>query len=139
MTESSLPCEFMIDVYGLRALCHLPALRRNLAFKILNSGRMRLLSRVWQDFTEILPDLAQDIDSGNFHKINMSAEYRDCAATIAEQANSGFVPRPYDSCSDWYTASVCRLRGYVLVTGADNVTFYERLAACAVTTINQLV
>jgi hypothetical protein len=100
---------------------------------------MRLLSRVWQDFTEILPDLAQDVDSAHFHKINMSTEYRECAATIAEQANSGFVPRPYDSCSDWYTASVCRLRGYILVTGADNVTFYEGLAACAVTTIDQLV
>lgn len=139
MTKSSQPCEFMIDVYGLRALCNLSDRRRDSALKLLKSGKMRLLSRVWRDFVEILPDLAQEIDSADFLKISMSAEYRECAATIAEQANSGFVPRPYDSCSDWYTASICRLKGYVLVTGADNVSFYEGLAACTVTAIDQLV
>jgi hypothetical protein len=100
---------------------------------------MRLLSRVWQDFSDILPDLAEEISCADFHKISMRREYRECAATIAEQANSGFAPRPYDSCSDWYTASVCRLEGYILVTGDDNLAFYAGLSACDVTTIDELV
>jgi hypothetical protein len=130
MSDTSVPCEYVIDVYGLRAICTLPKSQKDKIIAMLAEGRIRLLARVWQDFTEIFPELEGEFEVETLHKISMNDAYRECAAIIAEQADSGFAPRPYDSCSDWFTVSVGHLEGYVVVTGPDNLDFYNRLEAC---------
>ena len=97
---------------------------------MLTDHRICLLAVVWQEFNEIMPELANEFSNSSLHKIHMKNEYRECAATIAEQADSGFEPRPYDSCSDLYTASICRLEGRTLLTADDNVEYYGRIQAC---------
>ena len=132
MNDSSTPCEFLVDVYGLRDICLLPVEKKTAIIGYLKNGRIRLLTRVWQEFEEIFPDLTVNYQHIELYKITMKPGYHVCAATLAEQTNSGFADRAYDGYSDWFTASACQVEGYAVITSDENRAFYERLAACPI-------
>jgi hypothetical protein len=139
MSSSSSACEYMIDLYGLRALCNLPSAKKEKALEMLAAGQICFLAIVWQDLNEIMPELTEHIDGSAIHKLSMKGDYRECAAAIVEQSNSGILPRPYDSYSDLYTASACRLHGLTLLTANENIAYYKQINACNFTTIDTVV
>jgi hypothetical protein len=86
-----------------------------------------VLASVWSEFEELFETEAAALAPYVTHKIKMKQAYRVGAASIADKAQATFPLSPYDSYSDYYSASVCLVEGYTLLSSASQVSTYEKL------------
>jgi len=96
----------------------------------LSTGAIGVPACVWQEFQEIFEEEAAEIESYIARKIRMKKAYYVGAASIADKANSRLSQSPYDSNSDLYSAAICSIEQYTLLTTDVQAAMYDNLNCC---------
>lgn len=138
MTDPS-GCVYIIDSHGLRELMFTQSNSlRSLCHDLLVKGVIAIPNCVWDEIRDAFDDEADAIAHLISKKIAMNKRYYAGAAQVAEQLNSGFSGSTVDSTTDYFSASIAMTDGLILITTAEQMSFYKKVKSCSAVDIKAL-
>jgi hypothetical protein len=130
--SDGVKCQCAIDCAGLHEIARMTGNLKAVFLDHLSTGLIGVPACVWQEFQDIYEDDAPEIGPHIAVKINMKKTYHVGAASIADKMNSRFTLGPYDRQADLYTASICSIEKYTLLTSKIQIADYQKMNCCAV-------
>ena len=139
MGDSQSEPVFLIDTSGLSELARTKSNSlKDFCLDLLENGDIAVPTIVWKEFSDLYDEEAAQLAPSVTKKIKVTKKHYVAAAQIADKSNPGFSMSPYDNQSDWYTAAICYVKGYTLLTSASQMAKYKKMNCCTVTTLGSI-
>lgn len=139
MSDGEVECQCVVDTAALHAIASMSGNLKAIYTSRLSKGIIGVATSAWKEFEDAYEDEAAELAPFIAKKITLKKAYTVGAASIADNCNAKFSHGPYDTQADLYSASICWVEKWRLLTISSQVPYYKNMNCCEVSDVEEWV